>query len=163
MKRQERQRGKTKKRHKEKTHPSTNQEKKPQKMPTCGISVSNFWSSETWECKFLWVKPPSLGEWVSEVAQSCPTLSGPMDYSLLGSSVHGIFQARILEWVAISFSTKSGYLLQKPLKTVKIIRWSKRCLLMCRHILIQPLALSRLWVNTSVLVLPTHPQKQNRL
>ena len=38
----------------------------------------------------------------SEVAQSCPTLSDPMDYSLSGSSIHGIFQARVLEWVAIS-------------------------------------------------------------
>ena len=36
----------------------------------------------------------------SEVAQSCPTLSDPMDCSLPGSSVHGIFQARVLEWVA---------------------------------------------------------------
>ena len=36
-----------------------------------------------------------------EVAQSCPTLCDPMDCSLPGSSVHGIFQARILEWVAI--------------------------------------------------------------
>ena len=44
----------------------------------------------------------------SEVAQSCPTLSDPMDCSLPGSSVHGIFQARILEWVAISFSTGSS-------------------------------------------------------
>ena len=35
----------------------------------------------------------------SEVAQSCPTLCGPMDCSLPGSSVHGIFQARVLEWV----------------------------------------------------------------
>ena len=40
----------------------------------------------------------------SEVAQSCPTLRNPMDYSLPGSSVHGIFQARVLEWVAIAFS-----------------------------------------------------------
>ena len=40
----------------------------------------------------------------SEVAQSCPTLSDPMDCSLPGSSVHGIFQARVLEWVAIAFS-----------------------------------------------------------
>ena len=38
------------------------------------------------------------------VVQSCPTLCNPMDYSLLGSSVHGIVQARILEWVAILFS-----------------------------------------------------------
>ena len=40
----------------------------------------------------------------SEVAQSCQTLSDPMDCSLTGSSVHGIFQARILEWGAMSFS-----------------------------------------------------------
>ena len=40
----------------------------------------------------------------SEVAQSCPTLCNPMDCSLTGSSIHGIFQARILEWFAISFS-----------------------------------------------------------
>ena len=40
----------------------------------------------------------------SKVAQSCPTLSDPMDCSLPGSSVHGIFQARVLEWVAIAFS-----------------------------------------------------------
>ena len=40
----------------------------------------------------------------SEVAQSCPTPSNPMDCSLPGSSVHGIFQARVLEWVAIAFS-----------------------------------------------------------
>ena len=40
----------------------------------------------------------------SEVAQSCPTLCNPMDFSLPGSSLHGILRARILKWVAISFS-----------------------------------------------------------
>ena len=40
----------------------------------------------------------------SEVAQLCPTLSDPMDRSLPGSSAHGIFQARELEWGAIAFS-----------------------------------------------------------
>ena len=40
----------------------------------------------------------------SEVDQSCPTLSDPMDCSLPGSSIHGIFQARVLEWGAIAFS-----------------------------------------------------------
>ena len=40
----------------------------------------------------------------SEVVQSCPTLSDPMDCSPSGSSVHGIFQARVLEWGAIAFS-----------------------------------------------------------
>ena len=44
----------------------------------------------------------------SEVTQSCPTLCDPMDCSLAGSSVHGIFQARVLEWVAISFSRRSS-------------------------------------------------------
>ena len=39
----------------------------------------------------------------SEVTQSSPTLCDPMDYSLPGSSIHGIFQARVLEWVVISF------------------------------------------------------------
>ena len=45
----------------------------------------------------------------SEVAQSCPTFCDPMDCSLPGSSVHGIFQARVLEWVAISFSKGSSW------------------------------------------------------
>ena len=40
----------------------------------------------------------------SEVARLCPTLSDPMDFSLPGSSVHRIFQARVLEWGAIAFS-----------------------------------------------------------
>ena len=40
----------------------------------------------------------------SEVTQSCPTLSDPMDCSLPGSTIHGIFQARVLEWAAIAFS-----------------------------------------------------------
>ena len=45
----------------------------------------------------------------SEVSRSCPTFSYPMDCSLPGSSVHGIFQARVLEWVTIAFS-KAGLL-----------------------------------------------------
>ena len=40
----------------------------------------------------------------SEIAQSCPTLCNPINCSLPGSSLHGTFQARVLEWVAISFS-----------------------------------------------------------
>ena len=43
----------------------------------------------------------------SEVTQSCPTLSNPMDCSLPGSAIHGIFQARVLEWGAIAFSIYS--------------------------------------------------------
>ena len=45
----------------------------------------------------------------SEVAQSCPTLSDPMDWSPPGSSIHGIFQARVLEWDAIAFSNYTHY------------------------------------------------------
>ena len=49
----------------------------------------------------------------SEVAQSCPTLCDPMDCSLTGSPVHGIFQARVLEWVAIAFSKVPAYMTTK--------------------------------------------------
>ena len=45
----------------------------------------------------------------SEIAQSCPTLCDPMDCSLPGSSVHGIFQAIVLKWIAISFSRGSSW------------------------------------------------------
>ena len=51
-----------------------------------------------------------LSESESEVAQSCQTLCDPMNGSLPGFSVHGIFQARILEWVTISFSRGSSRL-----------------------------------------------------
>ena len=55
-----------------------------------------------------------------EVALSCPTLSDPMDCSLPGSSVHGIFQARVLEWGAIAFSELSPRVME--IKT-KINKW----------------------------------------
>ena len=48
--------------------------------------------------------PSPMHESESEVTQSCPTLSDPMDCSPPGSPVHGIFQARVLEWGAIAFS-----------------------------------------------------------
>ena len=50
----------------------------------------------------------------SEVAQSCPTLNDLMDCSLPGSSVHGIFQARVLEWVAIARWAKAAHGLTQP-------------------------------------------------
>ena len=53
---------------------------------------------------------------VSEVAQSCLTLCDPMDCSLPGSTVHGIFQARVLEWVAISFSRESSWKIKSKIK-----------------------------------------------
>ena len=56
-------------------------------------------------CVIMWVLWYSiLNEWVSEVAQSCPTLCNPWTIAYPGSSIQGIFQLRILEWVAISFS-----------------------------------------------------------
>ena len=57
-------------------------------------------------CHFLlqWMKVKSE----SEVTQSCPTFSDPMDCSLPGSSIHGIFQARVLEWGAIAFPDSSN-------------------------------------------------------
>ena len=60
----------------------------------------------------------------SEVAQSCPTLSITMDCSLPGSSVHGIFQARVLEWGAIAFSTMEYYsaIKRNAFESV-LIRW----------------------------------------
>ena len=49
-----------------------------------------------------------------KVAQSCPTLCHPIDCSLPGSSVHGILQARILEWVTIPFSRRSSQPRDRP-------------------------------------------------
>ena len=59
-------------------------------------------------CRVLPYAEKAERESENEVAQSCLTLCNPMDCSLLGSSVHEIFQARILEWVAISFSRGSS-------------------------------------------------------
>ena len=60
------------------------------------------WPRTKWDCQYLTECPSE-----SEVAQSCLILCNPMLCSLPGSSVHGIFQARVLEWVAISFSRGS--------------------------------------------------------
>ena len=57
----------------------------------------------------------------SEVAQSCPTFRDPMDCSLPGSSVRGILQARVLEWVTIAFSMLLEYFLLKHLYNVVLI------------------------------------------
>ena len=52
----------------------------------------------------------------SEVAQSCPTLSDPMDCSLPGSSIHGIFQAGVLEWGAIALISHASKVIVKILQ-----------------------------------------------
>ena len=65
-----------------------------QALPSLGFSRQEYWSGLPF--------PSPMRE--SEVAQSCLTPSDPMDCSLPGSSTHGIFQARVLEWGAIAFS-----------------------------------------------------------
>ena len=61
----------------------------------------------------------------SEVTQSCLTLHNPMDCSLPGSSIHGIFQARVLEWGAIAFSEdQMGSILITP---IQILQWAAGC------------------------------------
>ena len=70
-----------------------------QAPPSLGFSRQAYWSG----CHFLLQCMKVKSE--SEVTQSCPTLFDPMDCSLPGSSVHGIFQARVLEWGAIAFSS----------------------------------------------------------
>ena len=67
--------------------------------------------------QFLWKESES------EVAQSCPTLFNPMDCSLPRSSIHGIFQARVLEWVVISFSRGSS----RPRDWTQVSRIVDRC------------------------------------
>ena len=59
----------------------------------------------------------------SQVAQSCRTLCDPMDCRLSGSSIHGIFQARVLEWIAISFSRGSS----RPRNRTRVSRIAGRC------------------------------------
>ena len=67
-----------------------------QAPPSLGFSRHEHWSGLPF--------PSPMHESENEVAQLCPTLSDPMNCSLPGSSVHEIFQARVLEWVAIALS-----------------------------------------------------------
>ena len=69
-----------------------------QAPPSLGVSRQELWSG------LPFPSPMRESENESEVAQSFPTLRNPTDCSLLGSSIHGIFQARVLEWSAIAFS-----------------------------------------------------------
>ena len=94
----------------------------PGDLPNRGIEpkspalASGFCTADkgdtTWSCttsiQWLSFERPGAPPLRKKIAQSSPTLWDPMDCSLSGSSVHGIFQARILEWVAISFSRGSS-------------------------------------------------------
>ena len=68
----------------------------------------DFGDKEKFLCFFLCVFPHPLSGVVCSVTQSCLTLFDPVDHSLPSSSVHGIFKARILEWVALSSSRESS-------------------------------------------------------
>ena len=59
----------------------------------------------------------------SEVTLSCPTLSDPMDCNPPGSSIHGIFQARVLEWGSIASSAKSVYIAAKGITLLYFMLW----------------------------------------
>ena len=74
-----------------------------QAPPSLGFSRQEHWSG------LPFPSPMHESESEREVAQLCPTLSDPMDYSLPGSSIHGIFQARVLELGAIAFSGPDHY------------------------------------------------------
>ena len=69
-----------------------------QAPPSLGFSRQEHWSGLPF--------PSPMRE--SEVTQLCQTLRDPMDCSPPGSSVHGIFQTRVLEWVAVAFSVEDG-------------------------------------------------------
>ena len=69
----------------------------------------------------------------SEVTQSCPTLRDPIDCSLPGSSIHGIFQARVLEWGAIAFSGPEAKANQSKGKTILSYSHSNGAQLMSKY------------------------------
>ena len=71
-----------------------------QAPPSLGFSRQEHWSGLPF--------PSPMQESESEVSQSCPTLHDPMDCSLPGSSIHGIFQARVLEWATVCLFKVSG-------------------------------------------------------
>ena len=96
----------------------------------------------------------------SEVAQSCPTLSDPMDCSLPGSSTHGIFQARALEWGAIAFSGFS----QLVIYILEILLYCQDTILSWHHsipfhvyttIYLNDSLLIDIWIVSNVLLLQT--------
>ena len=74
--------------------------------PSCCVFTWPFLKACAWRTALVSLLE---SERESEAAQSCPILCDPMGFSLPGSTVHGIFQARILEWVSISFFRRSSW------------------------------------------------------
>ena len=90
----------------------------PTRLPFLGFSRQEYWTGLPFPspgvgCHFLLQCMKVRSE--SEVTQSCPTFETPWTCSLLGCSIHGIFQARVLEWGAIAFS---GFSMQKHRYTI---------------------------------------------
>ena len=100
-----------------------------QRAATLGSQVhfSKETNSQVQNPGTAWSRECPVGEPMSEVAQSCPTLCYPMDCSPPGSSVHGIFQVRTLEWVAISFSRGSS----QPRDRTQVSHIAGRCFNLC--------------------------------
>ena len=115
-----------------------------QAPPSLGFSRQEHWSGLPF--------PPPMHEsekWKWSLAQSCPTPRDPMDCSRPGSSIHGILQARVLEWGAIAFSDNMAIATSKTGLTVSaslLLAWSQlpeiltltfnsACLLICSYIL----------------------------
>ena len=84
----------------------------------------NLEEPDGWEVEVrLWLIHVDIWQKVSEDAQSCLTLCDPMDCSPPGSSVHGILQARVLEWIAISFFKGSS----QPRNRTRVSHIVDRC------------------------------------
>ena len=84
-----------------------------QAPPSLGFSRREHWSGLPFPSQCMKVKRES------EVTQSCPTPSDPMDCSLPGSSIHGIFQARVLEWGALAFFSQVALVVKQTNKQKK--------------------------------------------
>ena len=101
-------------------------------LHVCALPLSSYmYISLQIKARIYFTKNPQIqqpvllwADWFGLVAKSCPTLCDPVDCSPQGSSIHGILQARILEWVAISFSRRSS-----PTQGLN------QFLLHCRHII----------------------------
>ena len=85
--------------------PSSGDLPDPGTKAACPTLAGRLFTAEPAEKSYIYIW--SEVKW-SEVPQSCPTLCDPMDCSLPGSSIHGILQARVLEWVAVCFSRRSS-------------------------------------------------------
>ena len=113
----------------------------PLPFPNLAWTSGSSWFTYCWS--LAWRNLSTSMLLVSEVTQSCPTLCGPMDCSLPGSSLHGILHTRILEWVAVSFSRTPSY----PCKNKHWVQfvlnsflyWSSRLLIIiCPYLVSHP-------------------------